>query len=172
MAPEFNKLLCGEQKRKKRKLDCLHAKSFVGSCSQILHFAQQTRTPPISISPLKKTGLRREWVLEVCSTTGVGWDAEKVNYEVFPSYLLSTRLSLVIKSVLLLLFLRSRLVWVEYYELIVSDNGDERPQCSMKLKTARTARQLRVLRLCRAGDSRLDLIYLWSYVDLKQVMLS
>lgn len=43
----------------------------------------------------------REEVEEDWSTMGVGWDADKVDYEVFPSYLLSTRLSLVIKSVLL-----------------------------------------------------------------------
>lgn len=37
---------------------------------------------------------KKDW-----STKGVGWDADKIDYEVFPSYLLGTRLSLVIKSV-------------------------------------------------------------------------
>lgn len=60
---------------------------------------------------------------------GVGWDADKVDYEVFPSYLRGTRLSLVIKSALPFFFDSSEvgLVSVERYELIVFDNGDEGP---------------------------------------------
>lgn len=60
----------------------------------------------------------------------MGWDADKVDYEVFPSYLLSTRLSLVIKSVLLFHSSEVVLVWVEHYELIVFDNGDEGPNAA------------------------------------------
>ncbi len=61
---------------------------------------------------------------------GVGWDADKVDYEVFPSYLRGTRLSLVIKSVLLFYSSEVGLVWVEHYELIVFDNGDEGPNAA------------------------------------------
>lgn len=61
---------------------------------------------------------------------GVGWDADKVDCEVFPSYLLGTRLSLVIKSVFLFYSSEVGLVWVEHYELIVFDNGDERPNAA------------------------------------------
>ena len=61
---------------------------------------------------------------------GVGWDADKVDYKVFQSYLLGTRLSLVIKSVLLSYSSEVRLVWAEHYELIVFDNGDEGPNAA------------------------------------------
>lgn len=54
-----------------------------------------------------------------------GWGADKVDYEVFSSYLLGTRLSLVIKSVLLFYSFLLGLVRVEHYELIVFDKGDE-----------------------------------------------
>lgn len=64
------------------------------------------------------------------STMGVGWDADKVDYEVFPSYLLSTLLSLVIKGVLLFYSSEVGLVWAEHYELIVFDNGDEGPNAA------------------------------------------
>ncbi len=62
----------------------------------------------------RKKGIKRKKVKEDWNTMGVGWDADKVDYEVFPSYLLSTRLSLVIKSVLLFYSLEVRLVWVEH----------------------------------------------------------
>lgn len=57
--------------------------------------------------------IRREKVEEDWSTMGLGWDADKVDYEVFPSYLLCTRLSLVIKSVLLF-FAPQKLGWFRY----------------------------------------------------------
>lgn len=62
----------------------------------------------------------------------MAWDADKVDYEAFPSYLRGTRLSLVIKRALLFPFFPPSLdssevgpVSVEHFELIVFDNGDE-----------------------------------------------
>lgn len=61
----------------------------------------------------------------------MAWDADKVDYEAFPSYLCGTRLSLVIKRALLFPFFPSLdssevgPVSVERFELIVFDNGDE-----------------------------------------------
>lgn len=66
----------------------------------------------------------REKVKEDWSTMRLGWVADKVDYKVFPTYLLATRLSLVIKRVLLSFWF---LVLAEHYEVIVFDNGDEGP---------------------------------------------
>lgn len=61
----------------------------------------------------------------------MAWDADKVDYEAFPSYLRGTRLSLVIKRALPFPFFPSLdssevvPVSVEHFELIVFDNGDE-----------------------------------------------
>lgn len=60
----------------------------------------------------------------------VGWDADKVDYEVFPSYLVCTRLSSVIKSVLLFQSSEVGLVLEEHYELIVFDNRAENPNAA------------------------------------------
>lgn len=69
----------------------------------------------------------REKVKEDWSTMRLGWVADKEDYEVFPTYLLATRLSLVIKRVLLFCSSEVGLVLVEHYEVIVFDNGDEGP---------------------------------------------
>lgn len=105
----------------------------MGLCSQILHapaeFLVSANKNSLNFYFLlqKKKRIRREKVEEDWSTMGVGWDADKVDYEVFPSYLLGTRLSLVIKSVLLFYSSEVGLVSVEHYELIAFDNGDEGP---------------------------------------------
>lgn len=89
-----------------------------------------SRTPPISIFFSKEKRIREDKVEEDWSTMGAGWDADKVDYEAFPSYLLGTRLSLVIKNVLLFYSPEVGLVRVEHYELIVFDNGDEGPNAA------------------------------------------
>lgn len=105
----------------------------MGLSLQILHAAaklciSKQELPQFPFTSLLKNnmegGVKKDW-----STKGVGWDADKIDYEVFPSYLLGTRLSLVIKSVFAFFPYSSevRLVLSECYELIVSDKGDEGP---------------------------------------------
>lgn len=107
----------------------------MGLCSQILPepgeflvSVSTNRNPFPRIE--KKRRMRREKVEEEGNIMGVGWDADKVNYEVFRSSLFCTRLSLVIKSVLLFYSSEVGLVWVEHNELIVFDNGDEGPNAA------------------------------------------
>ena len=129
-----NILFCDVQNR---KLDRLYT-VLMDLCSQILHvpaeclvsLSKNMSSPKFPFSSLKRKKRRREKVEEDWSTMGVGWDADKVDYEVFPSYLLSTRLSLVIKGVLLFYSSEVGLVWAEHYELIVFDNGDEGPNAA------------------------------------------
>lgn len=99
-----NILLCEMQNR---KLDYLFTRSL---CSQILNapadifsmcIGKQELPDFYFFLPRKKKTLRREKVGEEQNTMGVGWDADKVDYGVFPSYLPSTRHAMVIKSVLL-----------------------------------------------------------------------
>lgn len=71
------------------------------ACRHFLYVCRQTRTPRFLFFSHQKKKWRREKVGEEQNTMGVGWDADKVDYEVFPSYLPSTRRALLIKSVLL-----------------------------------------------------------------------
>lgn len=161
------------------------------SCARRISSISKQELPQFLFSSPEKKRMR-EKVEEDWSTMGVGWDADKVDYEVFPSYLLGTRLSLVIKSVLLFYSSEVGLVSVEHYELIAFDNGDEGP--NVACQTESLVRQCGALRYLKAaegaeivamnlqdsGDGRLDIIIqyvalpliLYLYVDLKQVILS
>lgn len=87
---------------------------------------------PIFIFFCKEKRIGKDKVEEGRSTIGAGWDADKVDYEAFPSYLLGAQLSLVIKNVLLFYSPEVGLVRVEHYELIVFDNGDEGPNAAWR----------------------------------------
>lgn len=91
-----------------QKVGPLAASVFKGLCSQIFNVPaefhvelQANKNSPdflfLMLANKKRGG--RKWK-RTRAQLGVGWDADKVDYEVFPSYLPGTRLSLVIKNAL------------------------------------------------------------------------